>query len=175
MHAGSKNVVQNPNELVCIVDEENKVVGSATRAEMRAKNLIHRCSYVMIFNDEGKMFVQRRVSFKETYPHFYDPAPGGVVDAGESYEVNARREIEEEMGISITESDLKHHFDFLFEDGITKVWGRLFSCKYNGPFTLQESEVESASFMDVKEVQKLIGDKIVCPDSALAVTRFLSE
>ncbi len=39
---GACNAVQNPAELVCIVDEQNRVTGSATRAEMRAQNLTHR-------------------------------------------------------------------------------------------------------------------------------------
>ena len=40
--AQGSNAVQNPAELVCVVDEHNRVTGSATRAEMRARNLIHR-------------------------------------------------------------------------------------------------------------------------------------
>ncbi len=44
------NAVQKPNELVQIVDEDNNEVGKATRAEMRAGNLIHRCSYAIVEN-----------------------------------------------------------------------------------------------------------------------------
>ena len=46
------NQVQRPDERVQIVDESNKSIGSATRAEMRAKNLIHRCSFTMVFNQQ---------------------------------------------------------------------------------------------------------------------------
>jgi isopentenyl-diphosphate delta-isomerase len=174
-HHKNNNAVQNPKELVWVVDESNTVLGSATRSEMREKNLIHRCSYVMILNDnKGKeLFVQKRVDFKETYPSLYDPAPGGVVGCDESYEENALREIEEEMGISGVE--LKRHFDFLFEDEFSRVWGRLFSCTYRGPFTLQEEEVESAQFLKVETVKQLIKDNKVCPDSALALTKFFAS
>jgi len=44
------NAVQKPEELVQIVDEQNQAVGKATRAEMRAKNLIHRCSFTIVEN-----------------------------------------------------------------------------------------------------------------------------
>jgi hypothetical protein len=44
------NSVQKPEELVQIVDEHNQPVRSARREEMRAKNLIHRCSFTMVFN-----------------------------------------------------------------------------------------------------------------------------
>mmetsp|Transcript_12461 Transcript_12461/g.32270 ORF Transcript_12461/g.32270 Transcript_12461/m.32270 type:complete len:128 (-) Transcript_12461:122-505(-) len=124
----------------------------------------------MIFNDEGQLFVQKRVDFKETYPSFYDPAPGGVVGHGEPYEENAAREIEEEMGV--TGVALKREFDFQFRDETSHVWGRLFSCTYNGPFRLQESEVASAHFMDIEQVKDLIDSGIVCPDSAQAVSQY---
>ena len=46
------NQVQRPDERVQIVDEANNLTGAATRAEMRAKNLIHRCSFIMVFNKQ---------------------------------------------------------------------------------------------------------------------------
>lgn len=111
-HESHRNKVQHPSELVSIVDENNQQVGSCTRGQMRAENLIHRSSFVAIFNSQvwqlctaaiiltqkhqsayvwlyhisqtckyfqGQVYVQKRVSFKETYPSYYDPAPGGVV------------------------------------------------------------------------------------------------
>lgn len=46
------NAVQKPEELVQIVDEYNSEAGKATRAEMRAGNLIHRCSYAILENSK---------------------------------------------------------------------------------------------------------------------------
>lgn len=57
------NEVQRPAEQVAIVDENNKRVGSSTRGQMRAENLIHRCSFVAIFNSQ----VQLRLAAEE--PH----------------------------------------------------------------------------------------------------------
>ena len=42
------NAVQKPKELVQIVDEQNRPIGAATRAEMRTRNLIHRCSFTIV-------------------------------------------------------------------------------------------------------------------------------
>ena len=171
MDAATKNAVQKPGELVTVVNERNEECGSpATRAEGRAKNLIHRCSYVVIRNGAGDFFVQKRVAFKETYPSMYDPAPGGVVGL-ESYEENAKREIEEEMGVPSSVA-LRRHFDFFHEDNVSRVFGRVFLARFDGPFELQESEVESASFMRAEEVEALIADGKVCPDSAAAFARF---
>ena len=67
-------------------------------------------------------------------------ATGGVVLAGESYEGAAERELAEELGI--TGVRLRGHFDFFHEDAGNRVWGRVFSCTYNGDVTLQERSGE---------------------------------
>ncbi len=68
--------------------------------------------------------------------------------ADESYEESAEREIEEEMGVKNVQ--LQNCFDFYHADDISRVWGRLFSCTYDGTFKLDPEEVESGDFMSVK-------------------------
>src|SRR5258708_2282073 len=110
----------NPaDEIVAIVDENNNVTGAVTRREMRAKGLAHRASYVAIFNSRGELFVQRRTMTKDVYPGLFDPVAGGVVQAGESYEQSAVRELAEEMGIEGVA--IEPQFDFYFVDGAGKV------------------------------------------------------
>jgi isopentenyldiphosphate isomerase len=72
------------DEIVTIVDAHNNVVGSAPRWEMRAKRLPHRSTYILVFNSQGELFVQKRTMTKDVFPGYYDPATGGVVLAGES-------------------------------------------------------------------------------------------
>jgi len=55
-------------EIVTIVDEENRVVGAAPRSRMRADGLPHRATYILVFNDEGELFVQKRTTVKDIYP-----------------------------------------------------------------------------------------------------------
>ena len=44
--------------------------------------------------------MHRRTTTKDVYPGRYDMFCGGIVGAGESYDVCAARELEEELGIS---------------------------------------------------------------------------
>lgn len=45
---------------------------------------------------------------------------------------------------------LKTCFDFYHEDEITRLWGRLFTCTYDGEFKLDPEEVESGQFMTIQ-------------------------
>ncbi|EKD35243.1 MAG: esterase-like protein [uncultured bacterium] len=67
--------------------------------------------------------------------------------ADESYEMSAGRELAEELGV--TDVPLSFLFDHYSEDSTNRVWGRIFTCRHNGPFVLQQSEVESGMFVSV--------------------------
>ena len=136
-------------EVVAIVDEGNRVVGEASRREMRRQNLIHRATYILVFNRQGQIFVQKRTMTKDIYPGYCDIAAGGVVLSGETYEESAHRELREELGIT---AELECLGDRYFADERNRVWGRVFRCRHEGPFVLQASEVESGSFMSPDEI-----------------------
>ena len=63
------NAVQRPKELVQIVDEDNKALGKATRAEMRAGNLIHRCSFAVVENSQVALHTSLRALFSTRSRH----------------------------------------------------------------------------------------------------------
>lgn len=87
-------------EIVQIVDRANNPIGVQPRAIMRQRGLIHRASYILVFNSSGQLFIQKRTMSKDIYPGYWDVAAGGVVLAAESYETSAGRELEEELGVS---------------------------------------------------------------------------
>ncbi|MEW6520399.1 MAG: NUDIX hydrolase YfcD [Thermodesulfobacteriota bacterium] len=160
-------------ELVAIVDEENRVVGCASRGVMRRFNLIHRAAYILLFNSRGELFVQQRTQSKDVYPGCYDIASGGVVQAGEDYDLAARRELAEEVGISGV--PLTPLFDFYWQDGNNKVWGRAYRCVADGPVTLQEEEVQWGRFMHMRDILQLRAEKPFTPDGLHLLDRYLAE
>jgi 8-oxo-dGTP pyrophosphatase MutT (NUDIX family) len=164
--------VSNADEIVSIVNERNEVIGSATRGRMRAQRLRHRACYVFVFDAAGRLFVQRRTATKDIYPGFHDVAAGGVVQAEESYEECAARELEEEMGIR--GAALSPLFDFYYEDHGNRVWGRAYSCTHDGPVTLQKEEVASGDFLPLAEVLALAEREPFTPDGLCALRRYLA-
>ena len=160
-------------EIITIVDSENNEIDQVSRAEMRARNLIHRATYILLFNSRGDLFVQKRTQTKDIYPGHYEIAAGGVVLAGESYELSARRELAEELGVECEE--LTHLFDHFHDDGGNRVWGRVFSCIHDGPMRLQEEEVESGEFMKPENVAGMSRKYPFCPDGLDILNRVLAE
>ncbi|MBI3247165.1 MAG: NUDIX hydrolase YfcD [Deltaproteobacteria bacterium] len=161
----------NPaDEIVALVDGRNQVIGATTRREMRAKNLPHRSTYILVFSSQSQLYVQKRTMTKDVFPGYHDPATGGVVLSGESYEQSAVRELAEEMGIR--EVPLTWLFDFYFSDPCTRVWGGVFSCTYDGPLILQEEEVESVSLLTIEEVFRQATTSPFTPDGLYVIQRY---
>lgn len=161
----------NPaEELVAIVDRDNRVIGAVTRRIMRQQNLTHRASYILVFNRNGELFIQKRTLTKDMYPGYWDLAAGGVVLADETYEESALRELNEELGL--TGVRLAHLFDQYFEDADNRVWGRIFSCVSEGPFVLQQEEIEYGRFVALADIETLHQADPVTPDG-MALLRLL--
>lgn len=58
---------------------------------MRARNLLHRCTYVLVLDPRGQIYVHRRTDTKDIYPGMYDMTAGGVCASGGSYDDGAAR------------------------------------------------------------------------------------
>jgi isopentenyldiphosphate isomerase len=173
-NGNTKEKVMSPvDEIVAIVDDHNNVVGAVPRREMRAKRLPHRSTYVLVFNSQGDLYVQKRTKTKDVFPGYYDPAVGGVVLAGESYGACARRELAEEMGIRNV--PLTWLFNFYFADEHTRVWGGVFSCIYDGEITLQEEEVESGAFLPISDIIRRAQSEPFTPDGMYVLSRYLGH
>jgi 8-oxo-dGTP pyrophosphatase MutT (NUDIX family) len=159
------------DELVAVVDRDNHVVGAVPRAVMRRQGLIHRATYILVFSSRGELFIQERTLTKDIFPGYYDLCTGGVVLAGEGYELSALRELQEEIGVG--GAPLTTLFDFYGEYAGQKVWGRTFAVVSDGPFTLQAEEVASGAFYSREGVEGLIREKPCTPDSVYVYQRFM--
>lgn len=157
-----------PDELVAIVDRDNRLCGAAPRSVMRRDNLIHRATYVYVFDGAGRLYAQLRTMTKDIYPGYWDLAAGGVVLAGESDEESARRELDEELGIRGVA--LEPWFAFYFED-VGRVWGQAFGCVWEGELRLQAEEVEKVERLEVGAILRGIEGKKFTPDSLYALRR----
>lgn len=158
-------------ELIAWVDRHDQPLGSLPRADLRERGLIGRGTYILLFNSAGELCVHRRTLSKAIYPGYWDVAAGGMVQADESYELSAARELEEELGVSGVA--LAAHERFFFDQPDNRLWCAVFSAVWDGPLKLQPEEVLEARFLSIDQVLRETTEKPYCPDSLAALKRYL--
>ncbi|BFO20165.1 hypothetical protein SHKM778_65530 [Streptomyces sp. KM77-8] len=55
-------------EIIDIVDENDRVVGQSPRGEAYERGLRHRCAFILARDAEGRIFVHRRTPAKLVFP-----------------------------------------------------------------------------------------------------------
>ena len=98
------------DELLDLVDINDSVTGTILRSEydrlVREKLGYIRAVEMVIQNDKGEIWIPTRTMHKRIAPGGLDYSMGGHVSAGESYEESALREIQEELNLTLSASDL---------------------------------------------------------------------
>jgi isopentenyldiphosphate isomerase len=154
------------DELVDALDADGNVVGTVTRREMRAANLWHRSVFIVIVNDADEIFVHKRATWKDKWPDLWDIAVGGVVTAGEAWELAAARELAEEVGVSVELGYLGE--DVYVDDDVREV-ARVYHARSEGPFSFADGEIVEAAWVPVTRVRAWLDAHEVCPDSVALV------
>ncbi|MFE5406526.1 NUDIX domain-containing protein [Streptomyces sp. NPDC056580] len=162
----------NPaDEMLDIVDHDDRVVAQVPRGEAYARGLRHRCVFIQARDAAGRLFVHRRTPTKLVFPSLYDMFVGGVVGAGESYDEAALREAEEELGVSGLPRP-EFLFKFLYDDGAGKSWwSAVYEVRCDLPVDPQAEEVQWHDFLAVDEVERRLGEWEWVPDGVAAYER----
>ena len=136
------------DELVALYGEDGRPCGSAPRSRMRAENLHHAATAVVVRDPLGRVYVHRRTPTKDVYPGRRDFAAGGVIGAGEDPGEAAVRELAEELGV--TGVDLTPLGEGDYRDDHTSYRGFCFVVEWGGPLRWQPEEVASGEWMTLE-------------------------
>ena len=145
-----KETPQHHGEVFDVVNENDDVTGTATRAEVHAGGLMHRAVHVFLRNKRGDVLLQQRSMLKDVHPGDWDSSVSGHLDAGESYEQAARREIREEMGADDTELREIARIAPCRNTGWEHV--RLFTGDHHGTLRFPCAEIQAAQWFPVDEI-----------------------
>ena len=150
-------------ELVDIVDDDDRVIATVTRAEMRAGRLLHRAVSIAVHGSDGRLLVHRRADTKDVWPGMWDIAAGGVVAAGEDYDTAARRELAEELGVQAGVLVLLGAGRFV-DDAVAMI-GRAYRTVHDGPFTFTDGEIAEVRWVDRVALSALMAAERFVPDN----------
>ncbi|MDO9271349.1 MAG: NUDIX domain-containing protein [Methylobacter sp.] len=152
------------NELLSVVNENDCIIGTCARHIIHATGLRHRAVHILVFNEQGQLFLQKRSMKKDLNGGLWDTSAAGHVDAGEDYDISAIREIEEELGI--TESALEPLFKLSATAAIGMEFIQVYRCIHNGPFNLAPDEIDEGDWFSIAE----IAERIAADDQLLTET-----
>ncbi len=150
------------DEVLDIVDAEDNVIGQATRGEATARRLRHRCVFILARDADDRIFVHRRTPEKLVFPSMHDMFVGGVVGAGEGYDEAAKREAEEELGVSgLSPVPL---FRFLYESPEHTWWSAVYEAGATTAVAPQVEEVAWHAFLTEAELADRLTEWEWVPD-----------
>jgi isopentenyldiphosphate isomerase len=89
-------------EIFDVVDGADRVVECLPRSEVHARGLRHRAAHILVYDRDGRLYVQRRSFAKECSPGRWDTSAAGHLNSGEDYHTAAVRELGEELGLVAT-------------------------------------------------------------------------
>ncbi|MEK9628471.1 MAG: NUDIX domain-containing protein [Nitrospinota bacterium] len=136
-----------------MVDINDRVIGKATRREIHQQNLCHRSIHVLVFDSKKRIFLQKRSLLKDENPGLWDTSSAGHVDADETYDQCAHRELMEELGIRC---DLKPVVKIKACPETYQEHVQVYICKTDATIKINPEEISEGKYFDWDSLQKEI-------------------
>lgn len=137
-----------------LVDETDEVIGEAQRHEIDFAQDIYRVTGVWVINSDNQALIAQRKFTKKKDPGLWGPSVAGTVEVGETYDDNARKEAEEEIGMQ--------GFELTKLEKIRVRTPQNYFCQYYGvkvdwpveKFVAQEDEVEQLRWVNIDDLKQ---------------------
>lgn len=132
--------------------------------EAHQKGWFHPTVHIWFYTNTPALLLQKRGFSKQTYPGFWDVSVAGHVSAGETILEGALREVKEEIGLDIKQTDLRlldvRKNTNRFENGIIDCeFQHVFLAKLDTDVSnlkIQEAEVDAVRLFSFEELQQCI-------------------
>ncbi|MFD2564815.1 NUDIX hydrolase [Aquimarina rubra] len=156
-----------PDELIDILNSDGKPTGEVRlKSEAHRTGLYHASVHIWFYTKEGHILLQKRAKDKDTYPDLWDVSVAGHIGVGETAINSALREVEEEIGLVVTEEDLEFKGILLAEkqpkpDLFDNEFHHIFISEIHtslDTLKLQEEEVSEIKLIPIKELQQQVND-----------------
>jgi len=148
-----------------VVDQNNRPLTSMDVNEVHRQSLRHRAVIILVYDIEGKLFLQKRSPQKKLYAGRWDVSASGHVLAGESKEEAAQRKLEQELGIRSSNLKLISEIKASSETGYEFI--SLYVLEKSGHMMdLNKEEAASGYFYSESELNWLVSEyrELLVPD-----------
>ena len=151
-------------ELLDLVDADNTVIGVVARSRVHgAPALRHRAVHVLVYDDRGRLLLQKRSAGKEIQPGRWDTSVGGHLAAGESYRAAAVRETAEELGLAIDAGALAPVHEYVWRSAVETEHVTSYRIQCGGPFRHHPEEIDELRFWSADELRAAAGAGVLTP------------
>ncbi len=86
------------DEILVLVDKHDNPIGSAGKADIHQKGMLHRAFSIFFFDNKGNLLLQKRAATKYHSAGLWTNSCCGHPRFGEALEAAANRRLGEEMG-----------------------------------------------------------------------------
>jgi len=155
------------------IDIINKETGDNTgerklKSEVHRDGLWHKTVHIWCVNLKNEILLQHRSKDKKNYPDMWDISIAGHISSGEDSKTGAIREIKEEIGIDILDSDLKFLSTVVQEVILNN--GTYVDNEFNDIYLvilnmdnqklhIQEEELDDLQWISIPELKKWVAEK----------------
>jgi isopentenyldiphosphate isomerase len=162
-----------PEELLPLVDEEGRVVGTAPRSEVHGNpRLMHPVVHCVVTDRSGQLLLQLRSRHKDVQPGKWDTSVGGHVDPGETIEEALRRELREELGLVPEPGGPEFLYRYVMRSEIETELVHTFRLTSEGPFRPDPNEIDEIRFWTHAEIEARLGSGVFTPNFEDEYARF---
>jgi isopentenyl-diphosphate Delta-isomerase len=140
-------------EIYNIVDENDFIIGKASRKYIHQNKLLHRSVHILVFNSKKELFLQKRALCKDESPGLWDTSTAGHVDAGETYLDCAHREIFEELNLKVF---LVPSIKISACNDTHREHVQVYTCINNDPVKINPREISEGKFFNLLEIKENI-------------------
>lgn len=152
------------SEMIAIYDADGREIGSEERAVVYANGIWHASAGVLVRSMDGeRIYVHRRTDTKAVFAGMHDCLAGGVLAPGEDPAEAAIRELNEELGITLSPTDrpvplVSAAWDGEWAGNPMRCHLFAYEVRYDGPIHHQPEEIVDGWWWTDSELRTHLAD-----------------
>lgn len=159
----------NLDELLPEVDEFGRIVGKVLRSVCHngVSMALHPVVHLHVFDKERGLLLQKRSHKKKIQPGRWDTAVGGHVGYGEDMIQALTREVAEEIGLSVSQSNVALMCKYLFQSNVERelIHSYFVLMPADGELKISEpDDIDELCFWPIDEIVNNLGRDVFTPN-----------